>query len=162
MTQPQIKIDDPCPMLLNRMDKRDKDFHCGSCNKLVVDFRNRSNEEIRDILSSSQGQCGIFLPEQLTQQHEVRHTWSYKVAFVVLVIMSWFGSAVQPLNAQSAVARQQYSKTKPAVCYDGDYIHKKAKESVKDRKKDARLQKRWLRKSRAIRGKIRTIGCPSF
>ena len=61
-------ISDPCPMKTAQFTPAVGGHHCASCNKVVIDFRGKSNEEITAVLHSRYGQktCGVFHPKQVT------------------------------------------------------------------------------------------------
>lgn len=63
-----VNIPSPCPMKIAGMKPVDSGFYCGSCAKVVVDFRSKTDEEIIDYFDAHKGQktCGIFLPTQAT------------------------------------------------------------------------------------------------
>ena len=64
----QLRVENPCPMLLSRMSAGDGCFECKSCKKEVIDFRNKSSEEIKDL--STPETCGIFTLDQLPGQQK--------------------------------------------------------------------------------------------
>lgn len=62
-----IRIPEPCHEDWNTMQPDEKGKFCGSCCKSVVDFSGKTDTEIRDILTETQGQkvCGHFKKTQL-------------------------------------------------------------------------------------------------
>jgi len=57
-----------CPEKLERMEKTQVGFHCGSCQKQVVDLRHKSPEEIQQILNQSLTlPCAVFRRSQFRQ-----------------------------------------------------------------------------------------------
>src|SRR6218665_3581085 len=62
----------PCKNRHTDMEKKEKGYHCKSCNHVLTDFRNSSNEEIQTTLRTSPGKiCGIFHPGQF--EYKVSH-----------------------------------------------------------------------------------------
>jgi hypothetical protein len=96
MSSPKINIPNPCPMSLNRVKSGDS-FFCKSCDKPIVDFRDKTAEEIITYFQNRTG-CGIFHEDQVTTS-----TYSFKNKFLykVLTVLAVFGLNVKPLNAQS-------------------------------------------------------------
>ena len=94
-----MEIKNPCPASLANMPKSDNGFYCSSCNKCVVDFRDKSVEEIKATLKPND--CGIFLPHQL--QDQKRYNGFHRFAFGALVFLSVLGLNVKPLKAQTEV-----------------------------------------------------------
>lgn len=65
-----MKIEKPCTENFSGMTKNNLGRHCSSCNKTVVDFTNKSIEEIKSHLASSTGEvCGRFKSLQLEQKN---------------------------------------------------------------------------------------------
>jgi len=146
----------PCPMLLGRMSNPDETYFCRSCKKNLVDFRGKTNEEIR--AKSTPDTCGIFYPEQV---RTVKPKQLYmKLAFHLLVCLSFLGVSVKPLFGQHETTEIQKTNENLPVCY-APKEQAEGEEVVKQ--KDPRQAKApFSRKKR--RGKYRfvTIGCPSF
>lgn len=63
-TKPHIS--DPCHQPWDRMTPDADGRHCGSCNKIVVDFRGKSNQEILATLKQGGKPCGLFDAKQLS------------------------------------------------------------------------------------------------
>ncbi len=92
-----MEIKNPCPASLANMPKSENGYYCSSCDKCVIDFRDKSIDEIKSTLKPSD--CGIFLPHQLTDQK--RYTGIRRYAFGLLVFLSTLGFNVKPLQAQT-------------------------------------------------------------
>lgn len=62
-----IKIEKPCSENLSSMNKVGCGFHCQTCNKTVVDFREYSDKALVDFLRKNQQQetCGLFMETQI-------------------------------------------------------------------------------------------------
>jgi hypothetical protein len=139
-----LRIDKPCPMLLNRMDKNGNNFTCKSCKKEIIDFRGQTPQEIAEKLAKNT--CGIFHADQLPGQQKMsffRHT-----VFYALTVLSFLGFNVSPMNAaplqQNRPSGQLEINQTPSAGND-------------DKDKDKKKKKK--------RGKKRerpTIGTPSF
>ncbi|MFL5763318.1 MAG: energy transducer TonB [Bacteroidia bacterium] len=62
-----VQVPDPCGENWSGMQKQGNGRYCDSCKKVVVDFRNKSNEEILDYIRENSGKkiCGTFKNTQL-------------------------------------------------------------------------------------------------
>jgi hypothetical protein len=151
MTVEKLKVENPCPVLLSRMAKDGQNYFCRSCAKTIVDFRDRTTEEIK--CSVSKDTCGIFTIDQLQGQQKT--TLFHQPLYYFLTLLSFFGFSVRPLNAQSA------STKKDSVSVN---IKTPAKDTVRNDKTIiegntlAPKKKRLFRKKQ----KYRVIGTPSF
>lgn len=69
-----IRIPEPCHEDWNKMQPDDKGKFCGSCCKSVVDFSNKTDEEIRTILIEYKDQkvCGHFKKSQIDRPLNIR------------------------------------------------------------------------------------------
>jgi hypothetical protein len=154
-------ISDPCPMTLSRMKSGDS-FFCKSCDKKIVDFRNKTTEEIISYFKNGTG-YGIFYEDQVTTS-----TYSFKNKFLykLLTVLALLGLNVRPLNAQSkkdllndpaSLERRTVHTDKP-VENKGD-TKTENKEEIKDAAnvqiktvKPKKHSKRWRRKHRRVMG----------
>ena len=152
-------IENPCPMILARI-KKEGDFYCKSCSKEIIDFRDKSNEEI--IANSKNGVCGIYNENQVTTTH---YGFRKRFLFQLLTVLSFIGLNVKPLQAQETP-----KKTEP-INLSNDSIQKPEIGRIAiDPKRDTLLitendkvkpKKKWFRrKKKNVKGS--TIGCPSF
>jgi len=66
----KISIPKPCHEDWNKMTPNEKGSFCGKCCKTVVDFTNKSPEEIRTTLLAESGKkvCGRFMSDQLDEK----------------------------------------------------------------------------------------------
>lgn len=151
--QPQIKIDNPCPMTLGRM-KDGNNFSCKSCNQTLTDFRDKATEEIIKVISVKKT-CGIFNDDQVIVPE---FSFTNNLIFKVLTVLAIIGFNVKPLNAQTNQTRQDSSSIQKQKIDPDKKTESKVNSSdtsqVKTRKK------KWWRKKR--RPNYRTIGTPSF
>jgi hypothetical protein len=73
MSKPVLTL--PCKYTLSDFEKRGDRHHCASCNHSLKDFRNATDEEIREAISTADVKtCGIFYPSQLGSK-PLRSTW---------------------------------------------------------------------------------------
>lgn len=65
---PDIHIPEPCPEKWNAMTVSGEGRYCDRCCKVVVDFTQKTNEEIRDYFRSRKGEriCGHYRPGQVS------------------------------------------------------------------------------------------------
>lgn len=70
----KIEIPKPCHEDWNSMTPDEKGAFCGSCNKSVHDFTNRSDEEIAEVFMNSGGAkiCGRFNASQVDKLLEIK------------------------------------------------------------------------------------------
>ncbi len=67
MTKIRYSIPSPCHEDWNQMTPKDQGRFCASCEKVVVDFRTMSVEEVQTYLSENQKVCGTFNKSQLNE-----------------------------------------------------------------------------------------------
>lgn len=94
-----LKIDNPCPSILLRMQKCGDNYFCKSCDKTIVDFRNYSSDEIKN--PKYKGVCGIYKVDQLSGQQKM--SMFKRVLFYGLTFLAFFGFSVKPLKAQTTI-----------------------------------------------------------
>lgn len=66
--KPQIKItiQSPCSEKWNSMLPQEQGRHCVQCNRIILDFSTKSDQEILDYIQQASGKiCGKFLNDQL-------------------------------------------------------------------------------------------------
>ena len=65
----KISIPKPCHQDWNTMTPNEQGSFCGKCCKTVIDFSNKSNSEIKTILSEQADKkvCGRFMSNQLEE-----------------------------------------------------------------------------------------------
>lgn len=63
----KISIPNPCTEDWSLMTQTEKGKHCSSCNKVVIDFSNKTDKEIIEILLQQKGKkvCGNFYNTQI-------------------------------------------------------------------------------------------------
>ena len=75
------------------MESTDKGFHCKSCDHILMDFREKTNDEIRRELKVNGGKtCGIFHSTQLNSKISTTQIPAHKViGFSLLGILGFLG-----------------------------------------------------------------------
>jgi hypothetical protein len=149
-----IRLDNPCPVLLSRMKGVDGGHFCQSCSKVIVDYTKLSVEEIRETMKP--GACGIFTSGQVTTapQNHFRHFLFYSLA-----LLSFLGFNVKPLKAQT---------TQRTVAADTLQVNTEQTTSTSEEKKSWRKKTRKSEARKAKRTKStvksppRLMGCPVF
>jgi hypothetical protein len=147
-----LKINNPCLMLLSRMNKVNNNYSCNSCNKIVIDFRHKTLEEIQDILKS--GTCGIFNTHQLPAQQKM--SFARKTIFYGLTLLAFLGFAVNPVKAQSP---QNITPVKDSVSVDIENPKSKEEPNTEIKPEVAPTKKHFFRKNKKPRV---IMGCPDF
>ena len=152
-----IQLSNPCPMLLARMKNEGADYYCNSCSKVVVDYSNKSIEEI--IATFKPGTCGIFNPAHVQQNPPM--PFKRRFLFYGLTLLSFFGFNVKPLQSQTTLTKKDSSSIsitpKAVVISDSDTVKSTAATNLK--KKD--IRKRYKRR-RIFHRRRRLMGCPDF
>lgn len=138
----QLRVEDPCPMILSRMSCGDGSFACKSCKTEVIDFRGKSEEEIKRL--STPETCGIFTADQLPGQQKIGV--SRKMVFYALAFCSFLGFNVTPIHASP---KQAQGSESPVFATSSSQ-----KEEMKKPKKKKRAKRR--KRSQVV------TGCPSF
>lgn len=157
MKDTKIHIENPCPMALSRM-KKDTGFYCSSCSKTLLDFRDKTNDEIK--VSITPETCGIYNAEQVSTP---TFSFSYKLAFKALTILSFIGFQVKPLYAQDTIStpktmdslHQLPSQTGIIISPTFPDNNRKEPEIKQEELKE---KKYWFRRKK----KRTLLGCPSF
>lgn len=63
MRKPSMVL--PCKMRLDEMTNNENGYHCSNCDKVLTDFREKTNDEIVQLIQSYPGKvCGVFHPNQ--------------------------------------------------------------------------------------------------
>lgn len=134
----ELSIENPCPVLLMRMKKSDDGFYCSSCARNVIDFRGKSDEEIKANMKA--GACGIFDVAQLPSQQ--RMSVKRQLVFYSLAFLSLLGFNVQPAAAQTR------DTTKTTLNQNGHLSAKEYREKKKELKKSKRSRSGIFRRKR--------------
>lgn len=57
-----------CPHSKESLNKINEEYNCKSCSKQVIDFTNKTQSELLQVIQSSNSKvCGIFKPDQLSR-----------------------------------------------------------------------------------------------
>lgn len=153
-----LYLSSPCPADLNKMSPQQAGFFCKSCSKCVIDCREMSDAELRNLPKNS---CGIFSPEQVEIP---KYNWTKSIAFKVLMLAGVLGFNVKPLSAQSTNTKGPelveilHQDGSPS----GRFKQKKKAIIHTDEPKKKKRRKRRFRRRRAVMGKTMRIGCPDF
>lgn len=87
----------PCNQSHTQMEKRDGGYYCSSCEKTLTDFRQKTDTEIRQIITSNPGRvCGIFHNHQISSKisHVALSNASYRVGLSLLGILGFLGPII--------------------------------------------------------------------
>jgi hypothetical protein len=152
-TKTNIKVENPCPFLLYRMNKNGNDYFCKSCSKTVVDFRDKTEEEIKCL--AYKDTCGVFTIDQLKGQQ--KQSISMQIIFYVLTVLSFLGFNVKPLTAQTIDTIKTKTET---VTSEGSNKKDKKFETDEVTKTNNKNDKKTIFRRKKKKQVI--IGCPSF
>ncbi|MDZ4823251.1 MAG: hypothetical protein SH856_07315 [Flavobacteriales bacterium] len=150
----KLKVENPCPFLLMRMDKNGDNYFCKSCSKTIIDFTQKTQEEIKCAITPDT--CGIFTVDQLHGQQ--KRTFLRHSIFYLLTLLSFLGFGVKPLSAQTidtTRTKNETIKIDPEL-NNTDTIQTDKSNNKKIKGKNDR--KGLFRKKK----KYRVIGTPSF
>lgn len=105
----------PCKENINDMASCGLDKHCKTCNRTIIDFRNKSAEELEQLKKKNQSICGIFSEKQVANGYE--RYFQFAAATVLTVGLS---GSLQNLHAQEEPDPFKFPsvKTNSAVCID--------------------------------------------
>lgn len=137
-------------MPVDKFNQNNNSFYCKSCNKELIDFREKTSHEIADKISCKEI-CGIFYSDQLFQPV---FPFKFKLYFAVLTLFAFLGFNVKPVSAQTLKADSIVSKAVREKA--GEAIQKNQEDKLKAKKKEK--TKYGNRK----KNKFRVIGTPSF
>lgn len=103
----------PCNQSHTQMEKRDGGYYCSNCEKTLTDFRQKTNTEIKQIITSSPKKvCGIFYNHQVSSKisHVALSNASYRVGLSLLGILGFLGpitSSCESAPDDAAVVKQK-------------------------------------------------------
>lgn len=115
-TKLDISIPTPCHEAWENMQANELGRYCLACQKTVIDFTQKSEKEIAEILLKSEGKiCGRFLESQLKPiylpepQIGSSHLKAYLFAFANMILASW----LMPTQAQGQEQIKSLIKENP-------------------------------------------------
>jgi TonB family protein len=88
-----IQFSLPCREDIHGMDSCRQEKHCKSCDRTIIDFRNKSGEELENVKKGNQTICGIFSEKQVARGYE---NYFQLAAATVLAL----GLSISDLHAQ--------------------------------------------------------------
>ncbi|MCG8577357.1 MAG: hypothetical protein MI810_20910 [Flavobacteriales bacterium] len=97
-----IELGYPCPEDVTAMPKTNCGHYCQTCSKDLIDFRNKSAEETKEILMKDQSiKCGIFRPDQMKNQSKDQVSSLFRIAFAAIFVLGFnlnvlFGQSCGP------------------------------------------------------------------
>ena len=145
-------IRNPCPMTLKNVSNSDGSFFCGSCSNDIIDFREKSLAEIKQIIGSEK-RCGIF---NETQVNEPKVSTRYKIHFTVLTLIAFLGFNVKPIKAQTEPLAKDTISTQ--VCPKMDTRTERIEHRREQKSSKSKIKKRiFFRKRKKV-----LMGCPDF
>lgn len=115
-----IEIPEPCHENWNEMTPTERGAFCGKCQIDVVDFSNRSNHEVLEILKDNSGKhlCGRFKKTQLFELNQSYHDWNnqtssvfrskFLLACVMVFGMTLFTACIEDDDIMGDVAPVEY------------------------------------------------------
>jgi hypothetical protein len=107
-----ITIPKPCTQAWDSMESTADDKHCLACNKTVIDFSNKTDEEIKNYFTNHPGKvCGNFRQEQIDIFQKPTYTNSISIFSVIVLFLMCF-----------TVHTQQMPLSRPGVYHAGSYI----------------------------------------
>lgn len=132
------------------MNKDGENFYCKSCSKTIVDFREKTVEEIKG--SINKDTCGIFTMEQLPSQQQMK--LSRQILFYFFSVLSILGFTVRPFSTQAIQTKEE------TVIVDKESNTKDLNEGdEKAKKADTKKNKKGLFRKKK---RVTVIGCPNF
>ena len=104
----QINIGTPCTEDWNKMIPNETGKHCSSCNKSVIDIRDKSDTELNYIIetNATSGMCIRANKNQISDHQYVRPL--KRLAFALLIV---FGNALFSISASAQEATQKLKET---------------------------------------------------
>lgn len=145
-----LRIENPCPFALTKMNKCGDNYYCKSCSKTIIDFRGKPVEDLKFLIDKDT--CGIFSVDQLPGQQPMK--WPRQFLLCGLTFLSFLGFSVKPLSAQTITPKDSVSINRKSPT---KIESKRDKPMVKDTCNTTEKQGLLRRKK-----KQKLIGCPAF
>lgn len=109
----------PCNQSHTQMEKREDGYYCSSCEKILTDFRQKTETEIKQIITANPGKvCGIFHNHQISSKtsHVALSNASYRVGLSLLGILGFLGPVISSCESApddaTIVKQKAFSKLK--------------------------------------------------
>jgi hypothetical protein len=108
--QLQLSIPDPCSIRWSQMSHvEDGKRHCASCEKVITDFTQMSDEQLLSYFQNNPKTCGMFAPHQLNRTVSEQKKKN-----------SWLGAMLLPALFSLTEANAQEAKPTPAIEFTSD------------------------------------------
>ena len=109
-----FSVPNPCHENWDAMKPESNGRYCDSCKKVVIDFTNKSNEEIADYLLQNSGKklCGTFKNAQLPPSHHNRqHKKTIRFLAAVLLVFGMTLFSCESIDLGDKPPAEDYSNT---------------------------------------------------
>lgn len=93
-----IKLSFYCDKKINDLTACDTGYFCSSCDKVVIDFRNLTKQDLEYALSSNTEVCGLFNASQSYKSNNI--SISKRLATGGMLVVSLLGASMAEVNAQ--------------------------------------------------------------
>lgn len=90
-----IRFSFPCKENINDMTSSEQGKHCSSCKRTIIDFRNKSTEELDLLKETNKEICGIFSEKQVAKGYE-----NYRQLVATTVFTLGIGVLSSTIHAQ--------------------------------------------------------------
>ncbi len=148
----KIRIEPPCPMMLSKM-KTENGYYCNSCSKKIVDFRGKTEVEIKNKLE--EGQCGIYDKQTVSTP---TFGFKYQFLFKTLALLSLIGFNVKPLQAQEIPKKNEPLKLSKDTILEPVVgritIDPKRDTILNTNTKSIKSKRKWFKKKKKKKNKI--------
>jgi hypothetical protein len=164
MVQEKLALPNPCPFRATEANRIGKDYYCKSGDKIVVDFRGMSLEEVKSQLIPKM--CGIFDENHITDKYTLSFWQNRK--FQIFSLLSLFGFSVKPMVAQNARISQNTPISVVEIPLTADTLKGQFDVNISNSLEDKKAIESKLKSTKtwpAIfrkKKKFRPIGCPEF
>ncbi len=131
MAYKKLSIPNPCSQKWGKMKPMGEGRHCTSCDRIIVDFSNISDEELIKVLKTGKYHCGRFSGEQLEKIYYIgepqRQRKKYWGAIAAAIVAGMF--TVSTTYSQTP---QQTRRAPQTLIKKGDPEKYTEKEEVKN------------------------------
>lgn len=164
MVLEKLSLPKPCPFRATEANQMGDGHYCKSCEKVVVDFRGMSLEEVKSQLVPKM--CGIFDENHLSDKYTLSFWQNRK--FQIFSLLSLFGFSVKPMVAQNARMSQNAPISVVEIPLTADTLKGQfdanISNSLEDKKAIENKRKSTITWPAIFRKKkkFRSMGCPEF